>query len=231
MNKYQGLVFTSSQAPVHSGQHCPGLVTGWKQGVCGQTRATQVTVPLAHVQCWQGLEDVVKVWPWVWTTPSYRQESHTGQQVSEGTGFEHWTGQGLFWQFTTSFWSEGGWRKEEPEAIVPSGPSDIGFLLIFSLFQTDQTGAWWAGAKRWSKGGARRIFFSQIAANACTAGAALLGEGHRIHTGNTWTRHAWTHHTATLYPKTKTHIHLWIVENFFNSILPLQHISSQCKKR
>lgn len=93
----------SPQIPVHSGQHCPGLVIGWRQGVCGQMRGTQVTVPLAQVHCWQGLEDVVKVWPWVWTTPSYKQESQSGQQVSEGTGCEHWTGQGLFWQFTTSF--------------------------------------------------------------------------------------------------------------------------------
>ena len=98
--------FNWSEVPVHSGQHCPGLVTGWTQGACGQTSGRQVTVPLTQVQRWQGLEEDVKVWLWPWTTPSYRQESQTGQQESEGTGWEHWTGHGLFWQFTTSFWSD-----------------------------------------------------------------------------------------------------------------------------
>lgn len=101
--KYSFVLEDQREVPPHTGQHCPGLVTGRRQGVCGQTTGTQVTVPLVHVQRLQGLEESVKVWPWVWTTPSYRQESHTGQQVPEGTGWEHWTGQGLLWQVTTSF--------------------------------------------------------------------------------------------------------------------------------
>lgn len=93
----------SPEVPRHTGQHCPGSVTGRRHGVCGQTRGAQVTVPLAHAQLLQGLEESAKVWPWTWTTPSYRQESQTGQQVPEGTGLEQRTGQGLLWQLTTSF--------------------------------------------------------------------------------------------------------------------------------
>lgn len=80
-----------------------------------------MTEPWRQVQRWQGLPAGEKECLWGWTTPSYRQESHPGQQLSPGTGWEHWDGQDLRWQLTTSFrhvqMEQGSWAglKEEPD--------------------------------------------------------------------------------------------------------------------
>lgn len=114
---------------MHSGQHCPGLVTAWAHGVGGQTRGTQATVPLTHVQRWQGLEEGVKVRLWECTAPSYRHESHMGQQMSDGSGWEHWTGQGFFWQVTASFWPEEGRRAQCEEENERSLTVEVSFIM------------------------------------------------------------------------------------------------------
>ena len=76
--------------------------------------------------------------------------------------------------------------------------------------QTDQTGALRAGVGGRSEGSTGLIFFAQMATNPCAERAALPRRGHRMHTGNSWTRHMCAHHSTILDTHTRTHISSFI---------------------
>lgn len=82
--------------------------------------------------------------------------------------------------------------------------------------QTDQTGAWRAGIRGRSEGGARLVLLPLVETNPCADGAALSRRGQRTPTGNTRTRHMRAHHSTVLGTQTRklrvtiTPSHSWL---------------------